>query len=81
MQFVPPTHEQTPVRCSGCGSHFVSFLQVADGSAGGGGYVPDRCACGHLEDTAALPPGRLFGARGDTVKRYHAVIRSGESHV
>lgn len=75
MQFVPPTHEQTPVRCSGCHVHFVSFLPVPDASASAGVYAPNRCACGHLEEMGALPPGQLFGDRGEAVKRYHAVTR------
>jgi len=44
-------------------------------SAGISGYTPHRCACGHLEEMAALPPGRLFGVGGDAEKRYHAFTR------
>jgi len=75
VQFVPPTHEQTPIRCSECHVHFVCFLPGAGGSTNGDGYVPDRCACGHLEEMATLPPGRLFGVSGEPVKRYHALSR------
>lgn len=74
MQFVPPTHEQTPIRCSGCRVHFVCFVPVPDGSDVGG-YLPDRCACGHLEEIATLPPGKLFGLNGDVLKRFHPLTR------
>lgn len=74
MQFVPPTHEQTPIRCSGCHVHFVCFLP-ASGGPNVDAYVPNRCACGHLEEKATLPPGTLFGISGEPVKRYHALSR------
>lgn len=75
MQFVPPTHEQTPIRCSGCHTRYVSFLAVRDVSTQVEGYEPQRCTCGHLEDRVALPPGRLFGVDGDPVKQYHPLTR------
>ena len=75
MQFVPPTHEQTPIRCAGCHLQFVCFVLAEIGSAGISGYAPHRCTCGHLQAMTALPPGRLFGARGDAEKRYHAFSR------
>ena len=74
MQFVPPTHEQTPIRCSGCHLHFVCFLP-GNGGSHVEAYVPNRCACGHLEEMATLPPGTLFGVSGEPVKRYHALSR------
>ena len=75
MQFVPPTHEQTPMRCSACHVRFVCFGPASIESAGLGGYAPHRCMCGHLEEMTALPPGRLFGAGGDLEKRYHPLTR------
>jgi len=55
--------------------HFVSFMPVTVETVAISGYAPDRCACGHLQEMAALPPGRLFGAKGDLEKRYHAFTR------
>lgn len=72
---VPPTHEQTPVRCSRCHSHYVTFLLARDGTTGALEYQPDRCSCGHLEDPKALPPGTLFGEDGEPVKTYHPFNR------
>jgi hypothetical protein len=74
MQLVPPTHEQTPLRCSGCHVRFVAFLPVGEPRLGRH-YVPERCACGHLEERSALPPGMLFGVTGESVKRYHPLTR------
>ena len=76
MQFVPPIYEQTPIRCSGCHERFVGFVPVRNGIPAVDGYSPDRCACGHLEEITALPPGKLFGGvSGDPVKRYHPLNR------
>ena len=75
VRFVPPTHEQTPVRCSECHAHYISFGLVRNGSTGALEYAPDRCVCGHLEDPATLPPGTLFGADGDPARTYHPFNR------
>jgi len=74
MQFVPPTHEQTPIRCSSCHERYVSFLPVHPPLIDAGDYAPDRCACGHLENPARLPPGMLFGD-DDAAKSYHPISR------
>jgi len=71
MPSVPSSHEQTPIRCSECHIEYLSFVQVRPPSVNAGEYVPDRCACGHLQRASALPPGTLFGVDGDPVKRYH----------
>jgi hypothetical protein len=75
MEFVPPTHEQTPIRCSACHTRYVSFTPVRDDAARADEYAPDRCACGHLQNLAALPPGKLCGASGDPVRMYHPLNR------
>ena len=76
MQLVPPTHEQTPIRCSGCHVNFVRFIPAGGALTTIEGYVPGRCVCGYLEEMAALPPGGLFGGDGDPIKRYHPFTRS-----
>jgi hypothetical protein len=77
MQCVPPTHEQTPIRCSGCHTRFVTFVPAGEARSVHGvkDYVPDRCACGHLEERSTLPPGTLFSVRGESVKHYHPLTR------
>jgi len=80
MQLVPPTHEQTPIRCSGCHVRFVAFVAVERRSVSedvkdGPDYVPDRCTCGHLEERSTLPPGTLFRVTGESVKHYHPLTR------
>jgi hypothetical protein len=74
MQLVPPTHEQTPIRCSGCHVRFVAFVPVGEAHPGRD-YAPERCACGHLEERSTLPPGTLFSVNGEAVKRYHPLTR------
>ena len=75
MQFVPPTHEQTPIRCSQCHVRYVHFVLAARGPANVEDYVPDRCLCGHLEERSTLPPGTLFAVDGEPMKRYHPLTR------
>jgi hypothetical protein len=53
----------------------VAFVLVRDEPSGALKYMPARCACGHLEDPAALPPGTLFGADGDPARTYHPFNR------
>ena len=75
MQFVPPTHEQTPFRCSECHTVYVRFEEAGNGSLTVDGYAPVRCACGHLEEIDTLPPGRLFGVKNEPLKSYHPLTR------
>lgn len=75
MQFVPPTHEQTPIRCSGCHVHYVCFVPIRDPSTNIEEFTPAPCACGHLEERSMLPPGTLFSVKGESVKRYHPLTR------
>lgn len=75
MQLVPPAYEQTPVRCSGCHTQYVSFVPTRNPSTDAEEYAPDRCSCGYLEDRVTLPPGKLFGAAGDRVKTFHPLNR------
>jgi hypothetical protein len=74
MQFVPPTHEQTPIRCSKCHERYVSFVLVHPPLINAGEYSPNQCTCGHLENAARLPPGTLFG-HDEAVKSYHPLNR------
>ena len=79
MQFVPPTHEQTPIRCSKCHERYVSFVLVHPPLINAGEYAPNQCTCGHLENAARLPPGTLFG-HDEAVKSYDRAITLRESH-